>query len=462
MYWHRLFFWIFCLVSLSMAFILKPVLIGDGSEYLNQTISFTNHGSFDFRKNDIETLNKILHQNNINFLKDREKSGYFESNDKKLFSYHFWFYSLLCTPVFIILKFLGLNELRVFALTNSLLLILLFYFIAFRSSLSERQKTWTLLSVFLGSITFYLTWSHPEVFIFTSLSLGLLFALEKKFCKACLFSSIASLQSPPLIIIPISIILFKLLKKELKNAIKLCLCSSIALLPSVFYFYYFGKANIIASNGYASVHEISLSKILSLFFDPNFGLLAYATANLIILFLAICLKRDSGALLGLFSLIFCSVLFSTAVNWNCGMMYIHRYSVVILPLLIFSCLNFIEGLSDKQFKFCIGLFLLSTGITSIYCLREMKYSNSFSLTPAAKLIISTVPSLYNPPHEVLIERSLGPEITSPFPQDLYRLLVKNSYNEIKIKSHTGEVKKVISIRELKADRLIPEYKPEYK
>lgn len=406
----KYFFLPFTLALLVLCITIPSNIYGDGWEYLGMTISITNHLSPDLTADDIMIRHEVARDNNIDFPITQDYSGYFKDLNGNYYSYHFWFYSLISSIPYVLLKILGINTLKVFQVTNAVLYILLIWRILYGGSLNNRMRLWLALAALINPIILYIPWSHPEVFTFVFLFIGLLELLENKKLLACLFISLASLQNPAIAIIPVGIVMWELIitRKMSRQIIYLGLASCITFLPYIFYWIHFREFNLITASGFSSIKLISLDKVTSLFFDPNFGLVAYIPL-LLFTMLWLILRRDKVAMIWACVLFALSVICATQLNWNSGMMYINRYSVWFIPIIIIATLHFIASLSKKAFAVYSILFAASTGMVTAYCVYDYNPGNYLKFSPVAKTILSISPSLYNPPHEVFAERTLGLE-----------------------------------------------------
>ncbi|MGG3838350.1 hypothetical protein ABEV00_15205 [Paenibacillus thiaminolyticus] len=416
--WGKVIFIIlFSSLLVSTSLLVKPVLTGDGREYLGMTISFKNHLTFDLTQEDISERFEVEKKNNINYPDDFTYHGYYKSVDEKYYSYHFWFYSMINAIPYVLFEKLNINTLKSFQFTNCILYILLIHKIIFRTKLSNKIKIILVLISLLSPIIFYLNWTHPEVFSYVFLFMGLLNLYESKYKKAMSFTSLASLQNPPISIVSLYILLSEFWKRRNKifkdqrtflSFLSLGLISLINICPYLFYWLHFREFSLISSSGYASLDLITFDKIWSLFFDLNFGLIIYVPVLLLAFFYAV-FKKDKIAIVSCGILILVSIVSATQLNWNSGMMYINRYSVWLIPLLIFGLLNFFENISLRKNVLLLMIFILTTGSVSIVCLKEHDYSNYIKFGPVAQFIISNFPTLYNPNFEIFYERSQGYE-----------------------------------------------------
>lgn len=222
------FIYIFIIIICLLLSIPKTYITGDGEEYLTMTISFKNHLSFNKTQEDDAEAHKIIYAslptNEIPYYKKHPIYGYFSALSAKGggdFSYHFWGYSLLCTPVFVILSLLKTNPLETFKITNLLLILLMFYWVLFRNNaMRDKNKVFLALLLYFSPLWFYYKWTHPEVFTFTFLMIGLIDYYNKRLNSAVLFTALSSVQNPAAAIVPFFMMLnemFKLIKNFSKT-----------------------------------------------------------------------------------------------------------------------------------------------------------------------------------------------------------------------------------------------------
>jgi len=376
----------------------KPKLYGDGHEYLMMSISFVNHLTPNQIESDIWDWKAVLDKNNLG--KPSSYSGYFEDLKGNWYSYHFWFYSLICAPVFIFLKLLDINELKMFQLTNVIIMGFAIYNII-KSKINRKSKTWMMVGL-INPIWLYVPWSHPEVFTFSLLLISLVKWVEKKPALAALFSAIASWQNPGAAIftafISIKAVIEVCSKRRItRSFIFTGLSASLVLFPFVWYWLHYHAFSLI---GETYTGNVSLEKTASLFLDPNFGMVWYIPVAMIFLGYRL-FKRDRKAILAVGLLLFTALICSVQLNWNSGSTWINRYAVWMIPFVIYGTLQ-------ASRRWAWGVAIVQACIL-ILCLSYYNYSYT-KFTPFAKAVISITPGIYNPPYEVFIERSIGREV----------------------------------------------------
>ncbi|MEK0313665.1 hypothetical protein [Cohnella sp. 56] len=406
-----LFFLIFSVSLLIVTSAKAPRLAGDGGEYLGMTVSFANHLGPDLTEKDIVKREEVIQANKLYWWEDGfNHFGYFKALNGQEYSYHFWAYSLASTFVYKILDLFNLNLLSTFQITNALLMILLLYWIIYRTKADKKAKTWLLLCYFLNPIWLYLPWTHPEIFSFVFLFLGLLQHIQKKRKSALLFIAIGSWQNPAIALVALYICLLELIdifknKKILKRHIFAAMISLSVFFPYAWYYIHYRMFSII---GDTYTGPINLQKAISLFIDPNMGLIVYSP------FLAICLvvfifKRNKEALIGFIILGLMALICSVQLNWNSGMQFINRYSVWMIPVVIVFLISAIKKL--KNYKMWMTIHVVISGAVLLGCLVTYSSYSYVKNSGFANLIYSSIPGLYNPPYDVFVERALGYEVS---------------------------------------------------
>jgi hypothetical protein len=418
----RIFFILASIFFITISLTLIPTRAGDAYEYLGMTVSFANHGTAQLTQQDIDVrahLSKSMPGHWWDMPPEYYHSGYYHALNGREYSFHFWGYSLLCALPYLLLNAVGMNPLKAFQVTNALLFLFLLWWILFRAKLSDRSKLWLILVTLVSPVLFYLPWCHPEVYSFVFLLIGLIELMSERAISASYFIAIASLQNPPILLVNGVLFLGEFFKTRKVDRKLLFIAGSflVAAIPFLFYWIYYRKFSLIAGT-FASTDAITVRKICGLFFDLNFGLVVYVPM-LLLLLVWLIYKRNLWAIVGTVLLISMATVSATQQNWNGGMMYIHRYCILLLPILIVATLPFIGELKQRSFLIISFLYLLTTETVLITCYINYDDCNYIRFSPLAQFAMATAPSLYNPPPEVFAERVMCGE--APF-KDQYLAL----------------------------------------
>lgn len=421
-------FFIFVLIYVSQT---EAYIRGDGAEYILQTISLRNHLSFDIRQSDVEQA--ISEYGNENALWTSYKHMRRTENGDA-YSNHFGMYSLLVIPIKTILMYFGINPIYAFYITNVLLWFLSIVILLKFLNVSNETKMMLLLLLLFNPIFFYLTWTHTEVYIFAFTVIGLVFYYNRQYGRAILFVSIAAMQNlailPYAMIIGIDYIIELFMQRESSNnrSIKHFISTSWWDVIKYGIFYIPGfipiGLNLIHFGTYSLVADVAmedkylLSKLLAYLFDPNLGIFPFVP----IIFILFCIVLSIGffrftkdSILNFIGIGGIFFIITRQLQINCGMEAIMRYSVWIIPLMIFFVVlkweKCFQSIWNK--KVCFILCMMQTIIFSLIG-GSIVFGNcgyiALEFAPWTKVIIDKYPNLYNPTHGIFYSRCTGKEM----------------------------------------------------
>jgi hypothetical protein len=396
---------------------------GDGQEYMLMTQAIQNHLTANVTVEDIKVAEKKYNYQMYlgNIIQGQPHSeGFFETKDELIYSYHFWMYSVLVTPIKVILDILKGSQLKAFQITNAIMFIIMLVYVNRRCNIQEKSKLFLNLLLVFNPIIFYITWTHTEVFTFACTVISLIMFGNKKYRSAILIVSIGAMQNPTIIFLGgmyfFDYIIQQLRKKEVnfKDIIITWLYFIPFFIPFIFYYTKFGTWSIIGST--LEFNSNSLDKIWSLFFDLNMGMVIFIPL-VIILFLAMMIrgiiKLQYNSFIYLCTLIIIAFACTPQRNWNSGMSGINRYGVWILPIVIYFVVIELDKNKDSCKQRVIDISLLvSVGIMSIIILFSgglVCNSSYLEFSPTAKFVLDKIPSIYNPEKEIFGERTLHKE-----------------------------------------------------
>ncbi len=402
-------------ILIAGGFFFHPIISGDGNEYVGMTISFFNHASPDFLPVDAELKQKIYDANDIHM---NLTKGYHPSLRGTLEASHLWFYSLFVFPFFYLFHSLSFNELASFQFFNIFLLILTMLVIFRYDPVIKPKHFWYIAFLVSSPALLYLHWTHTEVFSFCFVSLSLFFGFlsdNRNYYLSVLCSSLASLQNPPIAVLTgILVILgWREFSYKLQNLLYLLLISSISSAPYLYSFYFFHTSNPQMYIGAASLAFISWDRIAGLFIDLNSGMLPYIPIILLISVImipySVFIKHDYRIIIIWSITLGLAIASTTTLNWNCGIMYIFRYAVWILPLLIVITVLLSEYTTHYLATLLLLIALISTGLITTGCLLDHRGDNYLTFNHLSKEIMVMYPGLYDPNYEIFGERVIYDE-----------------------------------------------------
>ena len=311
------------------------------------------------------------------------------------------------------------------------------FYLTFYWSATRLQKQ-VLASLFLlTGTTYYIWWSHPEVFTASLILLGLMLASDKRYGLAMLTSALAATQNPPIIFLLIFFAVKSLLgdnpmrfdgfsfkaviNNNRRNFIVILVTLCIAIFPVVFFKMTLGVPNPIAAAGATFISLISVSRLFSLYFDLNLGMIVAAPGvflgitSLIFLIMLRGWKTDRpvaifAQILPLIIGISLSVTMAlpalTTINWNHGHSVFSRYAYWLAIPIIFG---FVTSLANLSRRISIGLSItvvvIQLATVTYYDLWGKNWRSDYlTFKPIANYVLQNHSGLYNPIPEIFVER----------------------------------------------------------
>lgn len=424
LYLNGLFLIVFLIASIKL---IKKTAIypyGDGLEYVLMTESFNNHftpelkysdidnyiqylekNQIEIHKKDILTSIKDLYTKDVKLLDDRH--GFFVDKNQQVYSYHFWVYSLLNTPVRKILGWFNLNISYTFVITNYLFLFLTLLLIFTRDSFNYRDRIVLSLFIIFSPIFWYLGWTHPEAFAGLMVFSSLVLFYDQKHYWAIFLMAITSTHFPPLFI-PVLIMLIYKLRKDgvtFKNLFYGGITSFWVILPSLFYLYHYSIPNLIIAKNFISTDYVSLNRLHSFLFDWNQGMILGLPLVLfmsIFLFVYRIIKRKFKVIDMVFASVFLMAYFYLQMgNWSHGMSVVNRYVVWNAAIIIFYSIYLLSKIENIKVKYVLFTILFIPQVLSVYYFSDIKHIHwkSSEHNKIALWFFDNYPHWYNPdPH----------------------------------------------------------------
>ena len=423
---------------------LCPRIEGDGTEYLLMQESLKNHFSPDFREIDRITYRELIRYKalystssqgwyDVTFLENldagkHEAGGYIRCKDEHYRSYHFWAYSLSSLPFRILCGWLELDPAYSFGMLHALLLSCAIGMILCSRRFGFIERCGLAFGLLFICTVFYFDWIHPELFSTTFLAMAIIRYLDRKTASALIFAAIASLQNQPIALaLPLFYLTHTCYNPEArKGALQVifpftrwdqwmlaAIAALIVLLPSFYYLSVYGHSNPIAHLGGLSTHWITLSRLGSLWFDINQGIVVGfpgLVAGVLLLLPVSFLfgKREyhgyrADAIILLFLSLLLSIPCLTQGNWNAGCAMMVRYGLWIgIPLLFILPLLLRTIANPAKRIFVAPIVLLQLWVPT-YCGYPAK-TVYLKHNPLSMWVMNRFPSFYNPDPEIFSER----------------------------------------------------------
>ena len=341
-----------------------------------------------------------------------------EYGDQK-YSNHYGAYSALVVPVKMVLKAFGGYPVKAFYYTNFLLYMAAVVSVLFLSEADSKQKLIIILLLIINPAVFYLSWIHTEIFIFSFVVIGLVFYYDNKHGRAIFFLSVASMQN--LAVLPFAMmvgidLIVQMIRKYRKTAVfkalPYALCYIPGLVPVISTYYRFHTINLVKE--VSMENRYLLHKAFDYAFDLNLGIFPYEPVILLLFILMAvaglwkCTEKSLINILGVCGMVY---VISNQLQINCGMQYIARYNVWIIPVLIFFVvMNWREIWGSDKMLYPAAASELA--VTAFVILRIWSGVWDFScnqFAPWTQRIMSIAPEIYNPSHGIFYSRVAGKE-----------------------------------------------------
>ena len=401
-------------------------LPGDGFEYLMMPVSLESHGTTAVTDDDIERA-KWYYGNNIfdTIYRDRADTTLVTGSDGNLYAKHFGFYSVLCMPLRAVFHYLLINPAKAFLYMNLLFWMAACLVVQFGLNADQFKKTVLIVFLVINPAWFYLTWVHTEILMYSLAVISLVARYNGKYVKSMLFMSLAAVCNltllVPCLIIGIEFLINavkedgKLTGKTVRKTVPVLIAAVPGFIPVIRSYILFGSYSPVAAvAAVASSSDPVDSRLicgLSYIFDPNQGMIIYTlliVPAFIVIAVSNLIRRKDTARTVLELILIAGMIFivSHELHINCGMSYIMRYNIWMLPFMAFFDVFYIK---PKVSSFVFGISALWTAFVIILFSFVSGPDLYLEHTLFGKWALSELPSVYNPPVGIFYSRTLTEE-----------------------------------------------------
>ena len=378
---------------------------GDSHEYLQMLQAWANHGTPDVRPEDARQVGELLKEGSQR--RDYQPlAGFFPALDGRWYCWHFWMYPLFAVPAKLLLRAANLNEIQAFFWTNFALYLVACHAAIFRCRIEE-SKRWMLVGLCaISPVLWYVCWMHTEAFSLAFALLAVVFTLNRRYAIGAICASLGSMQNPPLMFLAFYIALLSIQEKNWRVMVGAFCGAAASFLPTLFSLWKYQHPNLILRElGFPSAHYITLSKVGSLLFDLNQGMLPYVPLFLLLALFAFgtaTVRRNWRAVGIGFTLL--AMILSTASSpiWITATAGLQRYAIWMLP--VFAWL-IIEALPDsKALRSWVAAAVI---VQAAIVLSHDGGNDSLSIKAPARVVWTYAPALDNPEFVIFGQRVSG-------------------------------------------------------
>jgi hypothetical protein len=394
------------LVLIAWMVVRAPMALGDSGEYLLTLEAFANHATPDVRAQDAASLGHAAARWPIRGSFGDVWQQTRASRTGRVYTWHFWAYSLAALPVKVALRATGGNELAAPQVANALFLMAAAWFVLLAPWLDRGVAFWWALLSVIGPPAWFCVWPHTEVFTFALVTVAVACAMGGRFLPAIAALAIASTQNPPLAPLAVALAVVAALRPP-RTARRLGLSLAAvfpAFLPPLFYLATFGRTSIMLGES-ADLAAVSLSKALDLLLDLNIGLVPYVPGVVVLALVAAAVTRGNERI----AVAACWAAFlagavgaSAGIVWNFGTSGPSRYAVWLSAFLVAAAAQL--GRTRGGAAALAAAFAVQSGIT-VTRLPEWGEDDHARHSYAATFVLNRWPALYNPHDDVFLDRT---------------------------------------------------------
>lgn len=399
-----------------------PEPAGDIAEYFGITESVLRHGGITLTPADQTALSNSLHPEYFS------NPGYYISGTGgNRYPVHFIAYSLLLTPMRWMLQYAHIPDLKIFALANTLLFFGAITYIMLRFVHEPSKQIILAILALTSPLIFFLSWPGPDIFSLSLLLIALFWFYEGGILPAAALVAVASWHSQPMMVIAVSMLLYRAVSKNSHKYHGAALLSQMGILcllavPFIYNYLIFGTLTpwSILRDGWTSlngfgIQNIRLQKLFEQFFDLNIGVFWYAPLLVIAGTASITAHiRDKKVLWLTMTFLTTLLAYQTNPAWHYGTSGFgpSRHAIVMIPFLIAAT---VWGAKSKPMW---AGFMMAVLISQIFILSLNNYifpvfSNTLVHSPMADFILSRWPALYNPTPEIFVDRTNHTDLDHP-------------------------------------------------
>lgn len=408
---------------------------GDGWEYYATLEAVDRHGTFDIRPGDREAVMDRLHERHNKLIAETDPpeataaacgasvllpkriealavyekelhNGFVPAPDGRLHAMHFWAFPLAAYPAKLALRAVGGWEYNALKVTNAALFLLAVGAALFRAGGGPGRRVLFALLLGVSPAVWYVTYTGAESFSWSLVTLATVALDTRRYARSALFAAVAATQNPPLVLLVAVSVGCAVLQRRWRQAGLAILGGAVAMAPVAYYLYHFGEPSLITRQ-HTDPKQIGVSRTLCLLFDLNVGLLPYVP---VLLFgaaggaVVLAMRRDVRAVLVALAVTGMVLGVQVQVNWNSDCRGLQRYLVWMLPPLAWLAL---EGWGGWWRVGLVGCHVAVTGGVLIF--DPPAPWNYLEHRPLARWVMTSAPRLYNPEHEIFVERLVRAE-----------------------------------------------------
>lgn len=430
---HMLFWFIVAILALLLFATPPQQFGGDIIEYYGVTESVIGDGVIYLTENAADQLQRSLPPSYL-----QDPGYYMQGKDGNRYSVHFVFYSILCVPIRLVLRELGINELYTFRVVNLALFCACLHIVLTRYVRPTSLKPILVTVTCLSSYVSFIVWPGPDIYYLCLLLLAIYTFYGKHYVTAAVLTVLASWHSQPLLLLAGGAALYALLAmlrspgvpgasgtryRWLRGSGMIGLMGGLILIPYVYNLAVFGLLSpwMALQDGWTrlngfGVHNMSLKKFYEQMLDLNIGIFWY---NPVIcvggLYAFLCRAvKDRRSLFVLVTVVATAFVYQVNPAWHYGTSGYGptRHILFVLPFLIYFLADSFVSLPANRALF--GLLIITQfSILQFNGFVVPDVRNALHHSPYAQFVLNVAPRLYNPTPEIFVDRTTHTDLPYP-------------------------------------------------
>jgi hypothetical protein len=358
------------------------------------------------------------------FAAGEDRYGFYRTATGKYYGYHFWLYPALAAPFEAALRALGGSPLKAMQVLNAFIVGMVLIWLLGWQPVGLGTRLWTGACYLLGGTIYYLRWTGPEVLVTGIVVLGFAGLFIGYWRLALVAFSLASLQVVSLAPLLALVWAYRWARLSGSSRERFRILASdwpwlfafaIPLLAPLFYFWNFGRFNLIVDSGAASAELITLGRQVSAWFDLDQGMIVGLPWLLPVMVLAIArfIRRrawDGELTWAVAGSLIIFVPLTSQGNWNAGQAVFNRYALIAAaPLCVWMGRHLarIPGAVPAKAAFLAVMLAWNAYFGG----DEAPRTSYLYHKPWTSWLLSRFPGLYHPDPEIFVERTLHHEVS---------------------------------------------------
>lgn len=418
-------------IMIVLCMTVAPHPFGEWDDYSLMTVSVINEGNITVSASDVARAKEMFPSLSAAY-DNYSLSGWYAKDGNEL-AWYAPTYSIVCIPMIGVLKILDIPMEYAFQLTNLALLLGMLWFVFGYKKLDSKIKPLLILLFSISPIMFYITNMTSEVFIYSCISMGMLFWNTKEYKKSAIMIALAGTMNNVILfcgMVMIAEYLINIWKRECKSGsvgeklkkfvcqwkeiISYGCCWIIGILPMIYFLINTGHINLTAGYSYfTTAADNTFSRFWAYLTDWNFGILPYYNLLLVVavvLVIVAIVKKNFNYLKKILIFFGVMYLYSIMIHINHGMLGIARYNAWNVVFLIWAVCEFTQELGQEKKKLlyvpiCFNIVFLAV-VLRVYGFMGAHNTRYTSMTPIAELVLEKAPALYNPLGSTFYSRTI--------------------------------------------------------